>query len=206
MIPESTLNSLLAEASLPPLDQDVSARFDAYLALLLKWNARINLTAVREPDGILRRHFVESIACACALPPEIRTLLDYGSGAGFPGIPIAIIRPDISVTLAESQGKKAAFLREAARTLQIPLAVHDSRAESIDKAFDCVTLRAVDRMPDAVRSASGLVGPNGFLVLLTTRAEFEALQSVARSEFEWRKPADLPFGADRILAIGHRGF
>ena len=204
MNPETTLSSLLAEASLPPLDPDVSPRFDAYLALLLKWNARVNLTAVRDADGILRRHFVESIACAHALPPGIRTLLDYGSGAGFPGIPIALMRPEIAVTLAESQGKKAAFLREASRTLQIPFSIYDSRAESLDKTFDCVTLRAVDRMPDAVRFASGLVSPNGFLVLLTTRAEFETLQSAAQGGFEWKNPSSLPFGADRVLAIGFR--
>ena len=111
------LNALLAEAGLAPLDPAQTERFEAYLSLILRWNARVNLTAIRDEDGILRRHFVESIACARALPAGIATLLDFGSGAGFPGIPIALCRPEIAVTLAESQGKKAAFLREALRQL-----------------------------------------------------------------------------------------
>src|SRR5580658_6640344 len=73
-------------------------QFEAYLALLLKWNARINLTAVRKPEEIVRRHFMESIFAARQVPKKTKTLLDYGSGAGFPGIPIAICRPEIGVT------------------------------------------------------------------------------------------------------------
>ena len=105
------LNALLAAAGLAELDAGLSHQFETYLSLLLRWNARMNLTAIRDEEGILARHFVESIACARALPAGIGTLLDFGSGAGFPGIPIALCRPEIAVTLAESQGKKAAFLR-----------------------------------------------------------------------------------------------
>jgi 16S rRNA (guanine527-N7)-methyltransferase len=103
------LNGLLTEAGLEAVDSVLAGGFEAYLSLLLRWNARVNLTAVRDEGGILSRHFVESIACARALPAGIATLLDFGSGAGFPGIPIALCRPEIAVTLAESQGKKAAF-------------------------------------------------------------------------------------------------
>jgi len=92
----------------------LASEFGAYAALLIRWNARMNLTAVRDEEGILRRHFAESIVCARILPPGITTLLDFGSGAGFPGLPIALCRREIAVTLAESQGKKVAFLREAA--------------------------------------------------------------------------------------------
>ncbi|MGB9145730.1 MAG: 16S rRNA (guanine(527)-N(7))-methyltransferase RsmG, partial [Acidobacteriaceae bacterium] len=88
----------------------LAIQLDAYLALLLRWNARMNLTAVRDPESILRRHFAESLFAAEHIPPGVATLLDFGSGAGFPGIPIAIARPEIAVTLAESQNKKAAFL------------------------------------------------------------------------------------------------
>ena len=97
----------------------IEDRFDAYLSLIVRWNARTSLTAIRDEEGIVSRHFVESIACAVAVPAGVRTLLDFGSGAGFPGIPIALCRPEISVTLAESQNKKAAFLREAIRTLEL---------------------------------------------------------------------------------------
>ena len=155
------LNGLLARAGLPLLNAAQVRRFEAYLSLLLRWNARVNLTAIRDEDGILARHFVESIACARALPAGIATLLDFGSGAGFPGIPIALCRPEIAVTLAESQGKKAAFLQEAVRVLGISAHVHTGRAETLMTQFDCVTLRAVDRMRQAVRAAAGLVAPGG---------------------------------------------
>ncbi len=111
------LNELLAEAGLERLELATADRFAVYLDLLLRWNRRINLTAIRDEEGILSRHFVECIAAAYALPEGVRTLLDFGSGAGFPGIPIALCRPEIEVTLAESQGKKAAFLREVVREL-----------------------------------------------------------------------------------------
>ena len=86
-------------------------------------------------------------------------MLDFGSGAGFPGIPISLCRPEIQVTLAESQGKKAAFLQEAVRVLGLAAKVHAGRAETAATRFDCVVLRAVDRMELAVQVASGLVGP-----------------------------------------------
>ena len=126
------LNALLAESNQPPLDPVLSQRFGTLLSLFLRWSARINLTSIRDEDGILSRHFVESIACARALPAGISTLLDFGSGAGFPGIPIALCRPEIAVTLAESQGKKAAFLREAVRVLGVTAMVHSGRAEDAD--------------------------------------------------------------------------
>ena len=107
------LTELLADTGLGMLDAEEARLFEIYFSLLIRWNARVNLTSVRSQEGILSRHFMESIACARALPAEVSTLLDFGSGGGFPGIPIAICRPEIAVTLAESQGKKAAFLQEA---------------------------------------------------------------------------------------------
>jgi 16S rRNA (guanine527-N7)-methyltransferase len=136
----------------------------------------MNLTAVRDTAGILSRHFLESIVCARLLPAEIATLLDFGSGAGFPGIPIALCRPGIAVTLAESQGKKAAFLQEAVRTLGISVTVHSGRAEILQERFDCVTLRAVDKMPQAVQAASRLVAPRGWVALMTTEGELNHLR------------------------------
>ena len=198
------LNALLTEAGLEAVDSALAGRFEAYLSLLLRWNARVNLTAVREEGGILSRHFVESIACARALPAGIATLLDFGSGAGFPGIPIALCRPEIAVTLAESQGKKAAFLQEAARTLGISATVHSSRAETLRTQFDCVTLRAVDRMPRAVRAASRLIAPAGWLALMTTGTELPALQVAAGPAWSWTKVFPLPGSAERLLALAER--
>jgi 16S rRNA (guanine527-N7)-methyltransferase len=199
------LNAFLAEAGLAPLDNSQADRFEEYLSLILRWNARVNLTAVRDEDGILSRHFVESIACARSLPLGIATLLDFGSGAGIPGIPIALCRPEISVTLAESQGKKAAFLREALRVLGISANVHSGRAESLTAEFDCAALRAVDRMERAVQTASRLVSRGGWMALMTTCGELERLKSAAGPSFAWHSPVQLPGGEDRVLALGAHG-
>jgi 16S rRNA (guanine527-N7)-methyltransferase len=198
------LNELLSSAGLEPLESNVARLFDEYLSLILKWNGRVNLTSIRDEEGILRRHFVESIFCARALPPGIGTLLDFGSGAGFPGIPIALCRPEIAVTLAESQGKKAAFLREATRVLGLSAAVHAGRAETLDSQFDCVTLRAVDRMSEAVGSASQLVSRGGFIALLIASGDQGVLKSAAGPEFAWREGITLPFSRDGLLLIGGR--
>jgi 16S rRNA (guanine527-N7)-methyltransferase len=205
--PESVamrLNGLLAAAGLPPLDAPQAEHFEAYLSLLLRWNARINLTAIRDEEGIMARHFVESIACAHALPAGIGTLLDFGSGAGFPGIPIALCRPEIAVTLAESQSKKAAFLQEAVRVLGRQVKVHSGRAETLDAQFDCVTLRAVDRMEQSVSAATQLVAPAGWLAPMTTGTDLARVQEAAGSEFSWSSSIRLPGGEDRLLALGSR--
>jgi 16S rRNA (guanine527-N7)-methyltransferase len=198
------LNSLLAEAGLPALDSDLSVRFANYLALLLRWNRKVNLTSVRDEDGILRRHFIESIACSDALPTWIGTLLDFGSGGGFPGIPIALCRPEIAVTLAESQNKKAAFLREAVRTLGISANVHAGRAEALDARFDCVILRGVDRMEAAVSAGARLVASTGLLALMTVDTDFERLQRAAGVDFSWSEPIPFPFSENRVLVLGSR--
>jgi len=198
------LNGLLTEAGQAPLGSGQVGQFEAYLSLFVRWCARINLTSIRDEDGILSRHFVESIACARALPVGIATLLDFGSGGGFPGIPIALCRPEIAVTLAESQGKKAAFLQEAVRVLGISTKVHAQRAELLRAQFDCVTLRAVDRMAEAVTVAGGLVAPGGWLALMTTHGEMAGLQKAAGTGFSWTRIVPLPGGDQRVLALGER--
>lgn len=199
------LNALLVEAGLAPVERATTAsQFGTYLSLILRWNAHLNLTALRDEGSILTRHFVESIACARALPAGICTLLDFGSGAGLPGIPIALCRPEIAVTLAESQGKKAAFLHEVVRVLGIPVQVHADRAESLDSKFDCVAMRAVERMAKAVKAAAKLVGPTGWLALMTTERELDALKSAAGADYTWPTTTPLPGGERRLAAFGVR--
>lgn len=195
------LNDLLTRAELAPLDTALGERFSEYCLLLMRWNGRVNLTAIRDEDGILSRHFVESIACARALPAGIGTLLDFGSGAGFPGLPIALCRPEVAVTLAESQGKKAAFLQEAVRVLGASASVFSGRAEELRSRFDCVTLRAVDRMPQAVEAAAKLVGPGGWLAPLTTSGGLGKLKASIGAGFWWAGTVALPGGEDRLLAL-----
>lgn len=166
------------QAGLHELTGDAAGRFEQYLTLLLKWNAGLNLTATRDPETLVHRHFLDCIQCAQALP-EAATLLDFGSGAGLPGIPIALCRPEVHVTLAESQRKKAAFLREAVRTLALNAEVFDGRVEAmpLGAVFEAVTLRAVDKMAAACRTARARVAPGGWVVLFSTEAGKAALQS-----------------------------
>ncbi len=209
---EEQLKQALARSGLDALQATQSKQLIDYLSLLIRWNAKTNLTSIRDENGIIQRHFVESIACAQALPAGINTLLDFGSGGGFPGIPIAICRPEIAVTLAESQGKKAAFLREAVRVLDCstwsnPIRVHAGRAEMLHvehSGFDCVTLRAVDKMELAVRAAADLVAPGGWLALMTTTADLPGLRAAAGTGFAWRDPIALPGGESRVLGLGTR--
>lgn len=186
------------------LNRETAERFQAYLGLLMKWNARTNLTAVRKPGDIVRRHFAESLFAARQIPENVRTLLDFGSGAGFPGIPIALCRPEIAVTLAESQGKKVAFLRETVRTLGLQAEVWAHRVEAMPplRVFDAVTLRAVDRMADACRIAVTRLLPGGWLgVLATRRAEagLDALEGI-----RWDTTLPIPDSAQQILRTGTR--
>jgi 16S rRNA (guanine527-N7)-methyltransferase len=154
----------------PQVPAGLYFRLSAYLDLLLKWNARTNLTAIRDPQEIVRRHFGESLFAGRHLGvPE--TLLDLGSGAGFPGLPIALLYPQIRVTLAESQNKKATFLREAVRTLELPsVEVWPARAEALPatRQFHTVALRAVDNMEAALLAARARMAPGGQLAVLST--------------------------------------
>jgi len=172
---ESAIAGLLAPY-LGSARANLYSQFSAYLDLLLKWNARTNLTAIRDPEEIVRRHFGESLFAARHLDPDTSTLLDFGSGAGFPGIPIALLRPEIQVTLAESQNKKAAFLREAVRTLNLSTEVWPTRVESMpaNRQFHTVILRAVDNMEAALAIARARIVPGGQLALLTTIAHTPA--------------------------------
>jgi 16S rRNA (guanine527-N7)-methyltransferase len=186
------------------LDAEQVARLEAYLGLLVQWNARMNLTSVREPEAIVRRHFAECIFAAQQIPHQVKTLLDFGSGAGLPGIPIAICRPKIGVTLAESQGKKAAFLREAVRTLGLKAEVWGGRVEAMpaERVFDAVTLRAVDRMAEACRVAVHRLAVGGWLGVFTTRRKEEALEKL--EGIRWVGVEAIPGSEQEILKTGER--
>lgn len=138
-----------------------------YLDLLVRWNARMNLTAIRDPRAMVRRHFGESLALAEHLPTS-GTMLDFGSGAGFPGVPVQIFRPGLRVVLAEAQAKKAGFLREAVRTLGLGAEVWSGRVEALppDRVFDVVTMRAVDDTGEMLPLAWEHVAAGGVLALL----------------------------------------
>jgi 16S rRNA (guanine527-N7)-methyltransferase len=190
----SAIAQLLESRIALRIDAALAAKLETYLNLLMKWNARTNLSAIRDPEQMILRHFGECLQCADALPAGIGTLLDFGSGAGFPGAVCALRRPEIAATLAESQNKKAAFLQELRRSLELTVTVHGVR-------FDAVTLRAVDKMAEACVAAKARVKPGGWLVLMTTR---EALASLAESlaGVAWRPPVLLAGTEQSVVALG----
>jgi 16S rRNA (guanine527-N7)-methyltransferase len=185
---EQVLRPYLDDAPIPPV---LYPQLAVYLDLLLKWNARTNLTAIREPEEIVRRHFGESLFAGLQIGKRVHAgagLLDFGSGAGFPGLPVQLLLPQLRVTLAESQGKKASFLREAVRILGLGAAttVWAGRVEDLPHAetFDVVAMRAVDRMQEAVSVAKTRVAVDGWLVRLATEVE-DGVEAI-------RMPGDAP--------------
>jgi 16S rRNA G527 N7-methylase RsmG len=261
----------------PRLTASDLERISTYIDILLRWNARINLTAIRDPEQIVTRHFGESFfaarhlfpptthgaADALVRPPARRmaadhiiktplrheraalhsqpqagaacrgdrvpgseedrtsasevsgddeppasndriTLADLGSGAGFPGLPIKLWAPHISLTLIESNHKKAAFLREIARALTFTdVNILTARAETLTGlTFDVVTLRAVERFDQILPIAARLVARNGRLSLLIGSSQ----QSLAVSRlpgFAWSDPEPIPLSQSRILMSAH---
>jgi 16S rRNA (guanine(527)-N(7))-methyltransferase RsmG len=249
-----------------------------YIDILLRWNARINLTAIRDPEEIITRHFGESLfaarhlfsiepdpgsageprtgqtraseiaggianeitggiaggrpggraalqgrvnsremsrasapALANGQPPATNdrpSVADIGSGAGFPGLPIKLWAPHISLTLIESNHKKAAFLKEVARALTLTdVNIQNARAEAITETtkdrYDLVTLRAVERFETVLPIAAALVAPSGRLALLISSAQ-EPQARATSPNLNWSPPVPIPLSRSRVLMLAHR--
>jgi 16S rRNA (guanine527-N7)-methyltransferase len=175
-----------------------------YVDILLKWNARINLTAVRDPAEIVVRHFGESFFAAERLAQTMQpmTVIDLGSGAGFPGLPFAIFAPWAQVTLVESNRKKATFLSEVISALKLGNAkVFAERAESHPGKVDLVTMRAVERFTDALPLALKLVQPGGRIAVMIGPSQIEVARALA-ADVRWQQPLPIPGGHSRVLAVG----
>jgi 16S rRNA (guanine527-N7)-methyltransferase len=182
-----------------------------YIDILLRWNAHINLTAIRDPEDIVRRHFGESLFAArhlfpspanSAAPAARPTVADIGTGAGFPGLPMKLWAPQISLTLIESNHKKATFLREVVRALTLTdVNIKNTRAEALSgTAFDLVTLRAVEHFESILPTAATLVAPGGRLSLLIGSSQMsDALTSLPH--LSWSTPIPIPLSRTRVLAV-----
>ena len=202
------LQPFTGDADITP---DVLEPLHSYLDLLMRWNARINLTAVRDLDEIVTRHFGESLFAGKILFPrgrntEARTYMDFGSGAGFPGIPIKLWAPHVELTLIESQNKKATFLREVLRGLKLDNArVFAGRAQDWGHDADVVTLRAVERFEAALPVAARLVTPGGRLCLLIGAGQLETARKLLDEAWSWDEPHLVPHSTERVVVIAHRG-
>lgn len=186
------------------LDEQRLRLTSTYIDLLLKWNARVNLTAIRDPNEMVTRHFGESFFVAAQLKSQaaIRSAIDLGSGAGFPGIPVAMLMPDVLVTLIESNQKKATFLREVAFALGLKnVKMFNGRAENFPEKADLVTMRAVERFEGALPVAIALVQPRGTVALMIGISQAARIMEQV-NEVEWRKPIAVPGGHSRILLFG----
>lgn len=177
---------------LPELPTQKIALLEAHYDLLLRWNKTINLTSINELGAIVERHYCESVFLGLHLPPEAASIADIGSGAGFPGIPLAVLRPDCTVTLIESHQRKAVFLREAARKLP-NVQVLSKRAEEVTVRFDVAVSRAVS-YKDLERSLDKLAS---FAILLS--GDETPPDSLG---FVWDAPIVLPWGNQRFLRVG----
>ena len=150
------------------LDTALATPLLDYVALLARWNATYNLTAIREPREMIGKHLLDSLA----MQPFVRdlgTLADLGTGPGLPGIPLAIATPSLQVTLVESNGKKARFLREAVRQLGLGnVQVAESRIEAFQPGthFDAITARALATLPLILELGGHLPGPGGRLLAM----------------------------------------
>ena len=271
----------LLKPFLGPQDQTSNAQhlltsISTYIDILLRWNARINLTAIRDPEDIVTRHFGESLFAARHLfpmpspvPPVVKgvgfavsvtdpssqgsthpadhphaggspgggpggshggsagastsgraalqgrvtgnkeigalapvPVADVGSGAGFPGLVLKLWAPDISLTLIESNHKKATFLREVTRALTLTdVNIQNARAETLpSRSFDLVTLRAVERFEEILPVAANLVKPSGRLALLISESQFPRTHS-ALPQHSWNNPVQIPSSRSRILVV-----
>jgi 16S rRNA (guanine527-N7)-methyltransferase len=224
----------IAELLVPFLGSDSAlsaAQVDSistYIDILLRWNARVNLTAVRQPEEIVTRHFGESLFAARHLFPKQESLksdhaeqrvrlIDVGSGAGFPGLPIKIWAPHIHLTLIESNQKKVTFLREVIRRLSLEDAdvfagrledwkqdwKDDRRSRPREGAADIVTLRAVERFDSIMPVAANMVASSGRMALLVGEAQLERVRKLSPG-LRWAAPIKLPCSTSRVLTIGSK--
>lgn len=173
------------------------AQLARHFATLRRWNRRINLTRITKPREIAERHFGESLFVAKSIKEEAGTLLDVGSGAGFPGVPLGITKPRFQVTLAEPVGKKVAFLKEIARSVE-NITVFHGRLEEVESHFAWATVRALATRPllkELARIADRVVLLIG---------ESDARDIVSSPLFGWKAPTRLPWGRERVLLMGHK--
>jgi 16S rRNA (guanine527-N7)-methyltransferase len=202
---EETIRRSLGEFQIA-VEREQVGLIQQYIKTLLRWNEKLNLTAIRDPLEILYRHFCESMFAAGAIPVDKGRLADIGSGPGFPGIPLKIIRPELELCLVESNIKKGTFLAEVVRELQLTNSrVLISRYEELGEEvapLDYVCSRAVGEFgPFLEWAGSDRVQAQNVILWIGGR-DLEEVQKA--KDWEWREPILIPKSLQRYLLVGKK--
>src|SRR3989441_7654390 len=199
----AVIRRALGEFELPAYDDQV-LQIQRYIEILLIWNEKVNLTSIRDPLEILYRHFCESMYASVAVPVENGRLADVGSGGGFPGLPLKIIRPNLRVFLVESNLKKATFLAEVIRELglngtQVLVRRYEELHEEI-APLDYVCSRALGEFPAFLDwAASDQIGAKQVILWIGAR-DLPEIQKI--STWDWGEPIQVPHSLRRLLLVG----
>ena len=183
------------------LNKEQISKFERYLDLLLEWNEKFNLTAITDKDEIEEKHFIDSIELVKFFDVKNKTLLDVGSGAGFPGIPLAIVEPTLKVTLLESNGKRVSFLHEVVGKLDLKnVEIIQGRSEELGtrEKYDIVTARAVKELNVLLEITFYLVKVGGYFIaykssgldeeISNAKHAFKCLQIDEYKKFDYSLP------------------
>lgn len=207
MLTKDSVRELLSPFELNLSDDQIDALLQ-YLDLLMRWNQKINLTALRSAEECLTRHFGESLLLSRLLRLSGR-LLDIGSGAGFPGLAIKLVAPDLDVLLLEPVAKKRAFLKEVARSCQMrSVRVEGNRIEDFshdnsDGVFDIITVRAVGGLDSIIADSSPLLSEDGSLCLWIGEDDAMAIRRTGK-ELIWSDPVPIPLSNRRVILVGQK--
>lgn len=198
------------------LNQKQIEQFDLYFELLSEWNKKFNLTAITDKKDIRIKHFLDSLTVVPHIPKDVKKIIDIGAGAGFPGVPIKIARPDLSLTLTDSVGKKVTFLTELASNLELTeTKTFNCRAEDLGKdkryreSYDMATARAVAYLPTLCEYVLPLVKVGGIFIAQKSLHDekhteiSDAMNAIGLlgGEIEEVIKIDLPFTGERHLIV-----
>jgi 16S rRNA (guanine527-N7)-methyltransferase len=200
---DEAILSALAEFGMTASYKQVQ-QIQQYIDVLLKWNDKINLTAIRDPREILYRHFCESMYATVAVPVENGRLADVGSGGGFPGLPIKILRPDLHIFLIESNVKKATFLAEVTRDLELTdVRVLVSRFEELAEEvapLDYACSRALGEFgPFLAWAGSEVIAAKAVIMWIGGR-DMDEIRKI--EGWDWREAIPVPHSLRRLLLVG----
>src|SRR5215467_11877784 len=201
----AVIRRALEEFKLPAYD-DQALQIQQYIGTLLAWNDKVNLTAIRDPLEILYRHFCESMFAGSSVPVENGRLADVGSGGGFPGLPLKILRPGLQVFLIESNLKKATFLLEVIRELglrdtQVLVRRYEELGEEL-APLDFVCARALGEFPLFLNWAHSAQISARQIILWIEANDLPAIQKIPA--WNWREPIPVPNSLRRLILVGRK--